>query len=266
MENDTTNTTDTASNQQNTPSAGASEARVTPKQEVDSLPAAADTQQQPEIPEYSKEAADALNAAYSLTEPAEPQSGLATPQSEDATAPDNGGQPDYTLTFPDTFAEHPEAAAFNTILAPIAKQSGIDGTAFGKLFADAYTAITDAQNRAEWQNRFQQDAALKKDWGADYEANMTTARSHIAFLKERAGLSDDDLAVFASPKGMRALYAMATAHATPPAAGLDANTITEQTWAKAVMQPDHADHDAFVNPMNPRYKEVNQRWLRANGQ
>ena len=65
---------------------------------------------------------------------------------------------------------------------------------------------------------------------------------------------------------MRALYAMATAHATPPAAGLDVNTITEQTWAKAVMQPDHADHDAFVNPMNPRYKEVNQRWLRANGQ
>ena len=263
MENDTTNTTDTASNQQNTPSAGASETRVTPKQEVDSLPAAADTQQQPEIPEYSKEAADALNAAYSLTKP---ESDPKEPQNSQSSIVNSQSQDAYALTFPDSFAEHPEAQAFNTILAPIAKQSGIDGTAFGKLFADAYTAITDAQNRAEWQNRFQQDAALKKDWGADYEANMATARSHIAFLKERAGLSDDDLAVFASPKGMRALYAMATAHATPPAAGLDANTITEQTWAKAVMQPDHTDHDAFVNPMNPRYKEVNQRWLRANGQ
>lgn len=257
MENDTTNTTDAASNQQNTPSAGASEARVTPKQEVDSLPAAADTQQQPDIPEYSKEAADALNAAYSLTDPA--------PSEPATTDPDNTAV-DYTLTFPDTFADHPEAQAFNTILAPIAKQSGIDGTSFGKLFADAYTAITEAQQRAEWQNRFQQDSDLKKDWGADYEANMATARSHIAFLKERAGLSDDDLAVFASPKGMRALYAMATAHATPPAAGLDTNTISEQTWAKSVMSPDHPDHDAFTNPMNPRYKEVNNRWLRANGQ
>ena len=164
------------------------------------------------------------------------------------------------------FAEHPEVQAFNTILAPIAKQSGIDGTSFGKLFADAYTAITEAQQRAEWQNRYQQDTDLKKDWGADYEANMATARSHITFLKERAGLTDDDLAVFASPKGMRALYAMATAHATPPAAGLDMNTISEQTWAKSVMSPDHPDHDAFTNPMNPRYKEINNRWLRANGQ
>lgn len=224
-------------------------------------PAAADTQQQTEMPEYSKEAADALNAAYSLTEPA------ADPApSEPGTSDPDHTAVDYTLTFPDSFAEHPEAAAFNTILAPIAKQSGIDGTSFGKLFADAYTAITEAQQRAEWQNRFQQDTDLKKDWGADYEANMATARSHITFLKERAGLTDDDLAVFASPKGMRALYAMATAHATPPAAGLDMNTISEQTWAKSVMSPDHPDHDAFTNPMNPRYKEVNNRWLRANGQ
>ena len=177
MENDTTNTTDTASNQQNTPSAGASEARVTPKQEVDSLPAAADTQQQPE---YSKEAADALNAAYSLTEPAADPA----PSEPGTTDPDNTADA-YTLTFPEEFSARPEAAAFNTILAPIAKQSGIDGTAFGKLFADAYTAITEAQQRAEWQNRYQQDTDLKKDWGADYEANMTTARSHITFLKER---------------------------------------------------------------------------------
>lgn len=215
-------------------------------------------------PQYTKEAADALTAAYALT--AEPSPDSASSEQGTSDPENSTSSDDYTLTFPETFAEHPEAQAFNTILAPIAKESGIDGTAFGKLFAEAYTAITEAQQRAEWQNRFQQDSDLKKDWGADYEANMATARSHIAFLKERAGLSDDDLAVFASPKGMRALYAMATAHAAPPAAGLDANTITEQTWAKAVMQPDHADHDAFVNPMNPRYKEVNQRWLRANGQ
>lgn len=219
---------------------------------------------QPEIPEFSKEAADALTAAYALTAEPSPDT---SPSEPGTSVPENStSADDYTLTFPETFADHPEAQAFNTILAPIAKQSGIDGTAFGQLFADAYTAITEAQQRAEWQNRFQQDSDLKKDWGADYEANMTTARSHITFLKERAGLTDDDLAVFASPKGMRALYAMATAHATPPAAGLDTTTISEQTWAKAIMQPDHADHDAFVNPMNPRYKEVNQRWLRANGQ
>lgn len=262
MENDTTNTTDTASNQQNTPSAGASEARVTPKQEVSPLPAAADTQQQPEIPEYSKEAADALNAAYSLTkpesDPKEPQNGQSATTNSQSDA--------YALTFPEEFSARPDADAYNSILAPIAQQSGMDGEQFGKLFADSYAAIESARQRAEWQNRFQQDVELKKDWGADYEANMATARGHIAFLKEKAGLSDDDLAVFSSPKGMRALYAMATAHAAPPAAGLAQSASTEKAWAKAIMQPGHADYDAFINPMNPRYKEVNQRWLRANGQ
>lgn len=214
-----------------------------------------------EIPEYSKEAADALNAAYSLNDPAPDTS----PSEPEPSAPDNSSDT-YTLSFPDSFADHPEAQAYNTLLSPIAQKSGLDGSAFGSLFAEAYSAITDAQRRAEWQNRFQQDAALKKDWGPDYEANMTTARSHITFLKERAGLTDDDLAVFASPKGMRALYAMATAHATPPAAGLESSSSSEKNWAAAVMQPDHPDHDAFTNPLNPRYKEINQRWLRANGQ
>ncbi len=260
MENDTTNTTDTASNQQNTPSAGASEARVTPKQEVDSLPAAADTQPQTG-PAYTPEAAAELDAAYALTAPDE-QPNILT----DSPAAADTGEPstDYTITFPDTFGQ--DTDAYNTILAPIAQQSGMDGAAFGQLFAESYTAIENARQQAEWKNRFQQDTELKKDWGADYEANMRTARGHIQFLKDRAGLTDSDLAVFASPKGMRALYAMATAHAAPPAAGLEQNAITEKSWAQSIMQPDHPDHDAFTNPMNPRYKEVNNRWLRANGQ
>lgn len=220
----------------------------------------------PEIPEYTPEAAAALDAAYALSEPAPDTS--AQVDSPPETSPDPAADPaqqDYTISFPETFAQNAEAQAFNTILAPIAKQSGIDGTAFGKLFADSYAAIETARQQAEWRNRFQQDLDLKKDWGSDYEANMTTARGHIEFLKQKAGLTDADLAVFSSPKGMRALYAMATVHASPVAAGLDMGTITEQTWAKAVMQPGHADHDAFTNPLNPRYKEVNQRWLRANG-
>ncbi len=218
------------------------------------------TEQGTSVPEYTPEAFNKLNEAYSLTKP-ETENKQNTPPLQN-TEEENA---DYTLTFPDTFAERTDAQAFNAIIAPIAKQSGIDGASFGKLFADAYTAIEEASQRAEWQNRFQQDADLKHDWGADYEANMQTARSHIAFLKEKAGLTDADLACFQSPKGMRALYAMATAHAAPPAAGLETCTLTEKAWAAAVMQPDHADHDAFTNPMNPRYKEINQRWLRANG-
>ena len=245
MENEPTNNTD---NQQNIP-APAATPEPTPAPD-----------NQSSIPEYTKEAADALNAAYALTKP---ESDPKEPQnSQSATT--NSQSDAYTLTFPEEFSARPDADAYNTILAPIAQQSGMDGEAFGKLFADSYAAIEAARERAEWQNRFQQDVELKKDWGADYEANMTTARGHIAFLKEKAGLSDDDLAVFSSPKGMRALFAMASVHKTPPAAGLAASQ-TEKSWADAVMKPGHPDYEAFTNPLNPRYKEVNQRWLRAHG-
>lgn len=213
-----------------------------------------------QIPEYSPEAAAALDAAYSITgatasEPA--------PNGQQPANPDSSS--DYTITFPENFTQDSEAAAFNTILAPIARQSGIDGTAFGKLFADSYAAIESARQQAEWRNRFQQDADLKRDWGADYEANMLTARGHIEFLKQKAGLTDEDLAVFSSPKGMRALYAMAKSITSPHAAGLTGPTESDVSWAAAVMKPGHADYEAFTNPLNPRYKEVNRRWLRAHG-
>lgn len=228
-----------------------------PVQDTPAADTSGDTTPQPSEPAFTPEAFAKLDAAYALSEP--------EPDTSGDTSGDTAAADDYTITFPDSFAEHPEAAAFSSILAPIAQQSGMESAAFGKLFADSYAAIENARQQTEWKNRYQQDADLKRDWGADYEANMRTARGHIAFLKQRAGLSDSDLAVFASPKGMRALYAMATAHAAPPAAGLSQTHISEQTWAQAVMQPSHADHDAFTNPMNPRYKEVNQRWLRAKG-
>lgn len=210
------------------------------------------------IPEYSQEAFDKLNEAYSLNEP-QPTSAPETAATDTESSDNN-----YTLAFPDTF-NHPESQAFNTILTPIAKASGMDGAAFGKLFAESYAAIEDARMRAEWQNRFQQDADLKKDWGADYETNMRIARAHSAYIQQKAGLSESDMAVFSSPKGMRALFALASAHASHPAAGLEQQSDTEASWAKAVMQAGHPDHDAFTNPMNPRHKEINQRWLRANG-
>ena len=221
-------------------------------------PAPADTGTQ--IPEYTPDAAAALDAAYSITAP---ETNQEQPQNTPAPAGDNPS--DYAITFPENFIQDSEAQTFNTILAPIAKQSGISGEAFGKLFADSYAAIETARQQAEWRNRFQQDIDLKKDWGADYEANMNTARGHIEFLKQKAGLSESDLAVFSSPKGMRALYAMATSVSTPPAAGLSSTAETDANWAKAIMNSSHPDHEAFTNPMHPRYKETNKRWLKANG-
>lgn len=212
------------------------------------------------IPEYTPEAAAKLEAQYTLNEPQNTESGTngSEPKTDESTE-------EYTVTFPEAFTA-PEAAAFGTILAPIARESGLDGTAYGKLFADSYAAIEAARRKSVWEHRFRQDAELKRDWGSDYESNMKTARGHIAFLKQKAGLTDDDLACFQSPKGMRALYAMATAHGEKPAAGLTTSNAAEKSWADAVLKdPNHPDRNALFNTSDPRYKEINARFRRAHG-
>lgn len=211
------------------------------------------------IPEYSPEAAAKLDAQYDFNEPQGTEGGQ-----EGGEQKTEGGE-EYTVTFPEGFGGE-EAEAFGSILAPIAKGSGLDGTAYGKLFADSYAAIETARQKSAWENRFRQDAELKRDWGSDYESNMKTARGHIAFLKEKAGLTDDDLAVFKSPKGMRALYAMATAQGEKPAAGLATGQASEKSWADAVLKdPNHPDRGALFNTSDPRYREVNARFRRAHG-
>lgn len=117
MENENTNTdtTDTTS---------------TPEQPIQPQSAEQGTSM-PEIPEYTPEAAAALDAAYALSEPAPDTS--AQVDSPPETSPDSSADPaqqDYTISFPETFAQNAEAQAFNTILAPIAKQSGIDGSTY----------------------------------------------------------------------------------------------------------------------------------------
>ncbi len=212
------------------------------------------------IPEYTPEAAAKLEAQYTLNEPQDTESGTngSEPKTDESTE-------EYTIAFPEAFTS-PESAAFGTILAPIARESGLDGTAYGKLFADSYAAIEAARQKSVWEHRFRQDAELKRDWGSNYESNMKTARGHIAFLKQKAGLTDDDLACFQSPKGMRALYAMATAHGEKPAAGLTTGNATEKSWADAVLKdPNHPDRNALFNTSDPRYKEINARFRRAHG-
>lgn len=213
------------------------------------------------IPEYTPEAAAKLDAQYDFNEPQNPEDGAkgSEQKSEDR-------EQEYAVTFPEEFAEAPEATAFGAILAPIAKESGLDGAAYGKLFAASYAAIESARQKSEWENRFRQDAELKRDWGSDYEANMKMARGHIAFLKEKAGLTEADLAVFKSPKGMRALYAMAAAHGEKPAAGLSTSQASEKSWADSVLKdPSHPDRNALFDTSDPRYKEINARFRRAHG-
>lgn len=210
-------------------------------------------------PEFNEDAAARLQGQYSLTEPDD---------GAGAKAADDGGE--YRLEFSREFLEGARfgegaGEVLNGVLGPIARESGVSADVFGKLFERSYSAVVRAQEEAQWRRNFQDDADLKRDWGAEYEANMREARLHAAWIVKNAGVTEADLAVFQSPKGMRVLHALARAHVQPAAAGVGSAGVGEAAWADAVLKPGHPDHDAFGDPLDPRYRELNERWMRAKG-
>lgn len=221
----------------------------------------AETQAPEATPEATTEAtasdvAAAMAKAYAITEPepeAEAEAGA------EAGGEQKEGEEEYQLSYPENWNADP---AFTELVTPIAKKSGIDGKTFGALTAE----VIGKMQEAEYANMVKTDAELKKDWGADYDANMKAARAEAAFLKKEAGLTDEDLRVFASPKGMRALYAISLTHGEKGAAGMKEVSASDKAWAEEVMtNPAHPDYKAFHDVNDPRWRLVNERYNRAKG-
>lgn len=153
---------------------------------------------------------------------------------------------------------------FASITTEAAKAVGITD---GKL-AGAYTAkVIAAIEAAADKQVAADDAALKDDWGADYEANKEECRAFVKRMSAKAGLTEEDVAVLATPKGMRLIQAMRTEVGEGAAAvGKPTASAEDEAWAKAVMSnPNHEDYKAFHNPSDPRWRSLNARYNKVKG-
>lgn len=175
---------------------------------------------------------------------------------EDASAGE-GAEAPYAVEYPEGFVVDP---VFADIVAPIARESGVEGKVFGALTA----RVVGAMQEAEYANMVKTDAELKADWGADYHANMKVAKATAERLMQGSGLSRQDLAVLQSPKGMRLLYAVSQMTGERAAAGVAKASASESSWASEVMtNPQHPDYADFRDPSSPRWRQLNERYNRA---
>lgn len=166
---------------------------------------------------------------------------------------------EYAVEWPEDYAPN---EAFSELVTPIAKDSGLSGKQFGEVTSKVVQAL----QQAEYANMEKSDAELKADWGAQYEANMKVAKKEAKWLMKEAGLTREDMAVLQSPKGMRLLYALATAHGERGAAGAAQVSASDKNWANEVMNnPSHPDYQAFFDPTHPNFKRLNARWNKING-
>lgn len=152
---------------------------------------------------------------------------------------------------------------FTEITEAAAKEAGI---ADGKL-AGAYTAkVIAALQEAADKRVAADDAELKADWGADYQTNMTECKDFVKRMGTKAGLTEDDVAVLATPKGMRLIQAIRSEVGEGVAAQGKRASAADQSWAREVMSnPSHPDYKAFHNPSDPRWREVNKRFNAIKG-
>lgn len=174
-------------------------------------------------------------------------------------------EPEVAEEFAMVWPEGYEASEqFAQITTEAAMAAGItDGRLAGEYTAKVIAAIQDA---AEAQVAAD-DAALKEDWGADYRANMDECKAFMGRMCAKAGLSEADVEVLSTPKGLRLVQAIRTEVGEGAAAvGKPAAGEADEVWAREVMSnPAHPDYKAFRNPSDGRWRELNARYNRIKG-
>lgn len=220
--------------------------------------------QEPDDGNKGDESKDNDKPAEDNAEGSQDADGKTEGEGSDKDADKNGEKKDdepYSLSFSDSFEQNEQ---FTSIVTPVFEKAGIDGKLGGSLIEQTILAL----NEFEQKQREQDDADLKEDWGADYQANKAAAqaaRKQLIAMDSR--LSEDDMNVFSSAKGMRILFALGEhlngKGATDTTARGSAN---DKAWAHEVMHnPAHPDFHALHNSSDPRFSEVNDRYNAAMG-
>lgn len=182
-------------------------------------------------------------------------------QSDEAATEATEVAEEFAMVWPEGYEASEEFAQITTEAAKAA------GIADGKL-AGAYTAkVIAAIQEAADKRVAADDAELKADWGAEYQANMKECKAFVERMGAKAGLSEDDVAVLATPKGMRLIQVIrAEVGEGVAAGGKSVASAADESWAREVMtNPNHADYAAFHNPSDPRWRELNARYNKVKG-
>ena len=160
----------------------------------------------------------------------------------------------YAIEWPENYSPNDEFAA---IAAREAQKAGLSGAAAGKYTAAMVHALQEHQN-AQLNAA---DAALKEEWGAEYESHLQNAKSFLQQIIKDGALDATSTSFFESPKGMRLMHSLSQYVGESPLAIGKTNSAAEQEWARSAMNdPSHPDYVALHNWNHPRFREVNRRY------
>lgn len=108
---------------------------------------------------------------------------------------------------------------------------------------------------------------LREDWGRNFNANMKSVKEFAAKLREKSGLTAQDLAPLQSPKGYRLLYSlMKSVGEDQFVSGEQAGEQNPQQEAQRMLtDPSHRYFNAIQDPTAPLFQEANREYNRLVG-
>lgn len=158
-------------------------------------------------------------ASYSLDsvpdDPEEPQSGGGQEQATPAPQAE-----EYTLTFDDADNIN---EGYRAVLTAAAKETeGLDAVTASRLFHN----LTGKLNEESQRLFLADDAALKAEWGRDFEPRVKQTLSFMKHHFAQAGCTPEEAAMFENPRALRVMNKLMKVFSEGKAAGTSAAAAT----------------------------------------
>lgn len=183
--------------------------------------------------------------------------------------PDPGSTPplspqeetEYEIDFGEGFVEND---ALRDMLKGHAREAGLPADAAGKFLSEVAASI-----RADEEEAFKEaDEALKDEWGAEYETNVSAAKAFARKLSVESGVPMEKMAVFASPDGFRVLHAISRMTGEGGLKGggqIPAKTDPADEAQAILSDPNHRYYKAIADPSHPQWREATDYYNKLVG-
>lgn len=183
--------------------------------------------------------------------------------------PDPGSPPplspqeenEYEIDFGEGFVEND---ALRDMLKGHARAAGLPADAAGKFLSEVAASI-----RADEEEAFKEaDEALKDEWGAEYETNVSAAKAFARKLSVESGVPMEKMAVFASPDGFRVLHAISRLTGEGGLKGggqIPAKTDPADEAQAILSDPNHRYYKAIADPSHPQWREATDYYNKLVG-
>lgn len=203
------------------------------------------------------------------TDPPAPSNPYDFSKEDDRGVPDPAAPPanppqketPYEIEWGDGFVEND---ALRDMLKGHAQSSGLPADAAGKFLSEVAASIQ-ADEAAAFKEA---DEALKDEWGAEYETNVSAAKAFAQKLSKESGVPMEKMGVFASPDGFRVLHAISRTigEGGLKGGGQAPSSQDPSDEAQSILSdPNHRYYKAIADPSHPKWREATDYYNKLVG-